>query len=208
MSITSYSELQTATANWLARDDLTSRITEFVTLSEAEFNRKLRTRQMEVTQTTTPVTGGYFSLPTDFLTWKNVGWSSNGVSRSLEYIQPAELTYLFPTTPAGVPAFFSILGTTDSVGLLQLMPTDTSPVAFTYYQKITSLSTSNTSNWLLSAHPDVYLAGALTEGYAYTKDYDQAAVWKARRDDLIGQINMLDQKTRGPASIRPLGPTP
>ena len=42
MAIGTYSELQTAVANWLDRDDLTDRIQEFIALAEARMNRILR----------------------------------------------------------------------------------------------------------------------------------------------------------------------
>ena len=47
MAITTYSELQTAIANFLARDDLTSRIPEYIELAEARMSRELDTRSQE-----------------------------------------------------------------------------------------------------------------------------------------------------------------
>ncbi len=207
MSITSYSELQSSVASWIARDDLTSPILDFVTLFESEANRKVRVRQMMVTQASTPSTAGQFSLPTDYLSWVNVRWNGDPIL-DLEYVHPTQFANLYSSQPAGTPRVFTIMGTTDAVGVVKVTPTSTTEISFTYYQKITALTTSNTSNWLLTAHPDAYLAGSLTEAYAYTKDYDQAAIWKTRRDDLLDQINKLDQKTRGPSGIRPLGATP
>ena len=46
MAISNYAELQTATANWLDRTDLTDRIPEFIDLAESTFNRTIRNRQM------------------------------------------------------------------------------------------------------------------------------------------------------------------
>ena len=46
MSITTYSELKTAIANWLNRDDLTAVIPDFVSLVVADLNRKLRHYKM------------------------------------------------------------------------------------------------------------------------------------------------------------------
>src|SRR5512139_596585 len=207
MSITTYSELQSAVGGWLGRGDLATNYADFIALAESEFNRSLRTRQMMVTQSSSPSTAGQFSLPTDYLTWRNVVWT--GSPRAvLEYLDPQMFDAINPTQSAGVPSHFSILGTTDSVGVVKATPVSTTAIDFTYYQKITALSTSNTSNWLLSAHPDLYLAGALTEAYAFQKDYDQASLWKSRRDDLISQINTLDQRTRGPSAIMATGATP
>lgn len=206
MSITTYSELQSAVENWTARTDLTALVPDWITLAESDFNRKFRVRQMMVTQTTTP-SSGQFALPTDYLAHSNVTWVGS-YRRDLRYVHPSIFAERFPDSPSEIPQIFTIMGTTDNVGVVKIMPTDADVVDFTYYQKITALSTSNTSNWLLSAHPDVYLFGALVEACAYTKDYDQAAIWKARRDALVDDIKSLDQKTRGPSAISVPGINP
>ncbi len=52
MALSTYAELKTTIANWLNRTDLTSEIAEdFIVLAEADFNSKLRIRQMH-SQTT------------------------------------------------------------------------------------------------------------------------------------------------------------
>ena len=206
MSITSYSELQTAVGDWIARSDFTSNIPDFITLFETEANRKLRVRQMMVTRSTTP-SSGIFSLPTDYLAWVRVTWTGSS-KRTLEYVYPSYLQGQYPDTPATTPTVFTVEGSTDNVGIVRVMPVDNTAVDFTYYQKITALSTSNTVNWLLTAHPDVYLAGSLTEANVFAKDYDTAAIWKTRRDALLDEITLLDQKTRGPSAIRVPGRTP
>jgi len=209
MSFTDYSSLQTSVSNFLARSDLTSVIPDFITLFEAEANRQLRTRQMELTQSTTP-SSGVFSLPSDYLAWRNLTWTSGGVTKVLQYVHPSELPDMFPSSPADTPQVFTITGTTDGLGQAQIMPTTASAVNFTYYQKIQSLSTTtgSTTNWLLTAHPNVYLEGAMTEACVYTKDYDTAAIWKTRRDASFDAITKLDEKTRGPSRIRVTGITP
>lgn len=50
MAITTFSELKTGIANWLERDDLTSRIPEFIALAEARHRREIRIRQMQKRQ--------------------------------------------------------------------------------------------------------------------------------------------------------------
>ena len=51
MSISNYGELKTALANILKRDDLTSRIPEFIEMMEDRVNRTLRVRAMEASVT-------------------------------------------------------------------------------------------------------------------------------------------------------------
>ena len=47
MALDTYANLKTSIANFLARDDLTSEIDDFIDLTEADFNRRLRIRDME-----------------------------------------------------------------------------------------------------------------------------------------------------------------
>ena len=51
MALNNYANLKTAIANFLARDDLTTEIDDFIDLTEADFNRRLRIRAMEVVDT-------------------------------------------------------------------------------------------------------------------------------------------------------------
>ncbi len=46
MAISTYSDLKTTVANYLARSDLTSQIPDFITFAENRLRRDLRIRQM------------------------------------------------------------------------------------------------------------------------------------------------------------------
>jgi hypothetical protein len=66
MAIGTYAELKTAIANFLARDDLTARIPEFISLAEARMSRELGTRSQTKRANATLSAGDAFvSLPTD-----------------------------------------------------------------------------------------------------------------------------------------------
>ena len=55
MSLSTYSDLQTSIANYLARSDLTSQIPDFITFAENRLRRELRIRQMLKSVTTATV---------------------------------------------------------------------------------------------------------------------------------------------------------
>lgn len=206
MSITNYSELQTDAASWIARSDLTSSVPDFITLFESWANRKIRTRQMMVTQSTTP-SSGQFDLPSDYLAWKRVT-DVGSIRTELEYVDPSYLAIRYPDSPASAPVCFTVDSSTSATSVVKIMGTSSTLIDFEYFQKITALSTANTSNWLLTAHPDIYLAGTLVEANMFCKDYETAAIWKGRRDEQLDEISKLDQKTRGPSAIRVVGRTP
>ena len=98
MSISSYSDLKTAVANWMARSDLTNRIPEFITLTEAKFNRNLDVRQMEQRASTTIDTAStspeFITLPTDFQSMRRICLSSVTGKPTLEFLQRIFLVLL------------------------------------------------------------------------------------------------------------------
>jgi hypothetical protein len=57
MAFTSYSDLKTTIANYLARSDLTTQIPDFIALAEARLSRELRTRKMLVVARADTVAG-------------------------------------------------------------------------------------------------------------------------------------------------------
>ncbi len=88
MAISNYTELNTAVANWLDRDDLTDRIPEFIALAEARFNRLLRIRAMEEKQTASTVAGQRnLALPTNFIQMRNLQINTSPIT-PMQYVTP------------------------------------------------------------------------------------------------------------------------
>jgi len=173
MALTSYSTLKTAIANWLNRTDLTSEIADdFITLTEADFNSKLRIRKM-VTQTTITIDSETESLPTGFLQVRNFYILSGATKYALRYTSPSHMDQLRGTSTSGTPELFTILGDT-----FRFSPKpDTSYTGYlNYYKKFDALSDSNTSNWILTDHPSIYLYGSLYHAANFLGGFDPAQV--------------------------------
>jgi hypothetical protein len=207
MAITTYAELQAAVGNWLDHGLFAARVPEFIALFEAAANRRLRVREQEATATLTPASGAV-PLPADYLAWRRLTWT--GAPRvELQYVHPSYLQAAYPSalTPApaqaGVPRIFTIEGTT-----LKIRPLDGTPLELDYFQKIPALSDAAPSNWLLAAHPDVYLFGSLVEAEMFGVNDERAPAWKARRDEIFDEIEKLTNKTRGAGAMRVMGVTP
>jgi len=202
MPLQTYTDLATAIGNWLQRSDLAALLPNFVQLFEAAANRRLRVRQQEATVALTPASG-VVALPSDYLTWRRLTWTGNP-RQELSYAEPSWLQAAYPDVPTDIPRVFTIEG-----GNIRTMPLDPGNTALelVYFQQIPSLA-ANSTNWLMSAHPDLYLFGALTEAQAYTVNAETAALWKARRDELFDEIEKLSNKSRGAGAVRTMGPTP
>src|SRR5215467_7131702 len=152
MTIQTYSDLQSAIANWIARADLAANIPDFVALFESAANRRLRLRQQESAATLSP-SSGVAALPADYLAWRRVTWTGQ-FPRELEYVHPSYLHALYPTLPAGTPRLFTIEG-----GSLTVAPGSDTALTFDYFQRIPALANASPSNWLIAAAPDLYLFG-------------------------------------------------
>jgi len=201
VAITNYSELQAAIGNWLDHTLFTARVPDFIALFEATANRRLRVRQQEATAVLTP-SAGAAALPADYLAWRRLTWT--GLTRvELEYVHPSYLQAAYPASPADVPRVFTIEGAT-----LKIRPVDNAALELDYFQRIAALSDAAPANWLLSAHPDLYLFGALVEAEMFGVNDERSPLWKGRRDEIFDEIEKLSNKTRGAGAARVMGPTP
>jgi hypothetical protein len=61
------------------------------------------------------------------------------------------------------------------------------------------LSDSNTTNWLLDDHPDLYLFGSLARAEAYLKDDERVAFWKSAEDEALSEVIREANQKRMPA---------
>lgn len=203
MAITTYSELKTSVENWLSHQLFTARVPEFIAIFEATANRRLRVRQQEASAIIT-LTSGAGTLPTDYLAWRLVVSIASGRTTVLEYQEPSYSVAAHPTTASGPPTSFRIQG---EILTVRPVPT-TETVAIVYFQKIPSLSDSAPTNWLLTAHPDLYLFGSLVEAEAFGVNDERIGLWKSRRDEIFDEIEKLSNKTRGAGAMKVFGPTP
>jgi hypothetical protein len=199
MSLANYGDLISAITAWSGRSDINA---DVVGLFEGWANRRLRVRAMEAVTTLAPSSGSV-ALPSDFLAIKMVRWPGNATTgtdlRVLEYVHPAWFNAAYPSTPSDTPRVFTIEGST-----LYVMPVDDSTLTVLYYQRIPALAT-NTTNWLMTAHPDLYLSGSLHEAYAFMLDAEKAILWKAKRDEMAEEIEDLNDDVATPLAIRIMG---
>ena len=108
MALTTYTELKTSLANWLNRSDLTTEIgDDFIKLTEADLNSKLRVRAM-IAQVNITVNAETAALPTDFLQIRNFYILSGQTKTPLVYTTPASMDTTSGTSTTGKPTTFTI----------------------------------------------------------------------------------------------------
>ena len=158
MALTTYTTLKASIANWLNRSDLTSEIADdFIKLTEADFNSKLRIRKM-VAQTSFTIDSETEALPTGFLQVRDIYILNGNTKVPLTYTTPSQMDSTVGTSTTGLPNSFTILGDT-----FRFSPTpDASYTAYiNYYKSFDALSDTTTTNYILTTHPAIYLYGAL-----------------------------------------------
>lgn len=181
--ISTYSELQAAVLSWAHRSDISSDVPNFISLAEAKFNRRLRTRHQEEVLAATTISDNEIALPDDIAAVKSL-WVPNYEGTPLK---AQSLEAVVALTGQGVPTVYA--WQSDSWRF-----NGSGDVQGVYYVKVPVLSDSSTSNWLLSEAPDLYLWGALAELAFFIKDDNRGALWTARTDALISELNGADKR--------------
>jgi hypothetical protein len=192
MALTTYAELKASIADWLDRDDLTTVIGDFISLAEADMDRKVRHWRMEE-RSTANIDARYTALPSGFM--EAVRFHLDDDERPIELVTPLSLqTYRRGNADAsGKPQFYAIIA-----GQLEVWPTPDS--AYTselyYYAQTAPLSDSNTSNWILQYFPDAYLYGALVHSAPYLVDDARIGTWATLYQGAIDGINSNNEKAK------------
>ena len=193
MAISNYSELNTAVANWLDRDDLTDRIPEFIALAEARFNRLLRIRAMETKQTASTVADQRnLALPTNFIQMRNLQINTSPIT-SLEYVTPEMYDRLYGGSDTGTPKAYTILADEIQLGPI---PASVQTIEMLFYKKFDALTSSASTNWMITNAPDVYLYGCLLEAEPFIMNDPRVQLWATAFQQSIADIQDQDNKDR------------
>lgn len=205
MSLANYSDLKTAIATWSARTDLTSQLDDFIDMAESEFNRTLRTEQM-IAETTLTLssTSPSVALPTDFLEVDNISFNTS--PREINFVTKKALQDQYASQSAGRPRVYSLRASSTSAGAQRMIfgpsPDGAYTLTLSYYQKIPALSTSNTTNWLMTKEPEAYLFCSLNKALSYIQDIERRTEIKAGWMEIKAQLDSEDErrKSGGPGS--------
>lgn len=184
--IADYAELQSAIADFLIRDDLTAAIPTFIRLCEARIDREL-THWRQERRSTAQLDAQYSTIPSDFLRPIRLQLLDT-YTGEVAPISTAQMLQMRQdrNDRAGRPEYYALTG-----GALELFPTpdDTYDASLVYYGRVPALSDTNTTNWLLTEAPDVYLYGSLLHTAPYLKDDARIGLWEG----LFGQgLNTLN----------------
>ena len=191
MALTSYSELKSSIADWLNRDDLTAVIPDFIALAEAQMERRLPTQKM-VKRANATIDTPFSALPSDFLSLKSLILTSTSPVKQLVFLSQDEMDAKKTIySPTGKPQYFALVG-----NQIEVLPApDTGYTAeITYIATLAKLSDTNTSNWVLARHPDVYLYGSLLQAAPYLRDDERVGLWSSQYQAAIEDMLLQNER--------------
>ena len=191
MSLSNYSELQASVLEWMERAGQTGQVADWIALAEARLNRELGPVETNATLTGTPGSRALSISALAMVEPVALFIADPGASdeRLLPPLSPANMAYADTT---GTPTNWTV----DSPDEIRLNRPCDMAYAFRFrYRERFALATSAT-NWLLTNHPDVYLAASIVWGNAYNQDIAAASAWKGILDEAIPSIRHTIARTR------------
>lgn len=197
MALSNYDELVKEIIDWSHRNDLGTKIADFIILAEhamySNDAEPLKVRSM-TTISTALTDGQYIALPDDFESARSVRLVTSDNGGELKFQSPEQMQKQVST---GRPKFFTIVGNEIQ---FDRVPDSEYTVEIQYYRKATSISVTNQTNEILTSHPAIYLYGALAQIFSYSQDDQQASKYGQLFIGAIKGANKADKKGRyGPA---------
>lgn len=177
-----YDTLIARVAKLLNRKDLNDEIPVFISLFEAQANRRIKHYKMQAVQRFT-LDGSPRSLPCDF---KGVESFKVG-KHKIVYATPDFFDDVIDGSfrSHGAPRYYTIVG-----GQILFSPSAGEYEAvMRYWTGICSLSSRNKTNWLLSENPDVYVYGAALQAAPYLLDDARIGMWNSFVEAAYDAIN-------------------
>ena len=201
MALDTYSNLKKSIQDWSHRNDVSSRIDDFILITEQEmYNNSiesLEVREQEIsTQTDTVVGLDYIALPDGYKSMRAIlldDKTTDAQQYQLTYTTP-ELLRRFSVN--GCPSQFTI---TDKVQFNR--PVDAVyNIEIQHIAKIQALTEDNPTNSILTDYPAIYLSGCLWALYEWAKDGESAAASYSRFINAIKGANLATKNGKyGPA---------
>lgn len=190
MALDTFSGLKSVIADYLARDDLTTQIPDFIRLAESRMDKELRVRELIKRATTTTTTGDdTVNLPTDFLGALDL-FIEGSPKQQLSYVTPSQYSAVYGGSVVGKPKIYTVLGKEARLGP---KPDTNYTLEILYHQRIPNLSDSQTTNDILTNYPELYLYGALVEAEPFLQNDARVQTWLSLYGNAVSAASISDE---------------
>lgn len=194
MTIATYADLTAAVRDWLGRTNdsvaLTdARVADAVRLAEVDIYERLRVREMETSGDLT-INAQTVAIPTGMIGVRRLYITSDPLLE-LEYMAPPQFWGSFGANITGQPWAYTMEGDNFVFGP---SPSATYTGKLLYWKRLAALSSA--VNSLFSNQPDLWLYGALSHAAVFTRDMEDAALWKGKFAEAMARAEMSNEKSR------------
>ena len=170
--MTTFATLQTDIADYLHRTDLTDKIPGFIALAESAIFRELNIRDIQATDEGTTY-DDIVDLPSDFHALVRLTTTVGGVETSMDYASEGQ-------------------GYNYAEGGIRVADAGTGTEYKMYYTPvIRPLSSTYTTNWLLTNAADLYLYASCVEAAKYIRDTEQVGLLSSVVAGLLDSVRRL-----------------
>jgi len=191
MALSTFSDLKTSIANYLARDDLTTYIPDFITLAESRINKDVRSRHMLKHATTaTTASDDTVLLPENFLEAKDM-FVQGSPKTPLTYVTPTHYAGIYGGSSVGKPKVFTIIGAEFRLGP---SPDSAYTLEILYYERVPALSDSQTTNDIIFYHPELYLYAAMAEAETFLQNDQRVQMWAALYQNALAGMQKVEER--------------
>jgi hypothetical protein len=203
MALATYADLKTKAASWLRRSGnatFVAEVPDFIALAEARLNRELGPVETDASLTATvdsrSVSLSGLSIVEPLALFLADPGDTN--EREVQKQPAAALPYV---DSSGRPGQWAM----DSVTTIEFdRPADMAYALRFHYRQRFALSDSATTNWLLTNHPDLYLAATLMWGAGYMESWQNGATFKSMLDEGLASVQRtLSRQKRGTLRVDP-----
>jgi hypothetical protein len=184
-----YATLQADVAAYIHRDDLGTLMPTFIRRAEAFLFRELNVKALAISVAGT-TTGEYATLPSDFQSVSKVTVNYGSAEYALDYKSESVIA------STSVPTSYALEN-----NQLRINGAGTGQAYVLYYiPKISALSNSNTTNWLLDNAEDLYLYATARECAKHIRDTEQVAQLDGYITPLLDSVRRLSERKGQPAN--------
>lgn len=182
MAITTYTELQSAVLDWIARPELTALAPDFIRLAELEFAPLLRAKVVRAALT---ISAEATTLPADVAELRSVRLNTDSYKHVLQMVTPETLAD-YRRSSTGVPLWGCVI---DGELIVAPAPSDSFDAEIIYFEALTPLSDANPTNSTLTAAPNIYLFSALAQAETYLEHDARVELWTSKAASAIQALN-------------------
>lgn len=201
LTFSNYDGLKDAVAQYLQRTDLTDQIPGFIQLAESEIKRRLRRKSVRTSLVIVQESTG---LPADCAEVRSLHLLTSSRSRDLPVLvgtleQLAETRAAYGA--AGRPIRAAVIG---SQLIVAPEPDRSYTADVVYFQQLTPLSATASTNDVLAEAPGLYLFGALMEAAPYLEHDERIVTWESKFEKALAQLDTMREREETNASLRPV----